>query len=183
MGSASRAPGGIIMNNVSSILNIVAAFASVSAVVTSSYLAVQALRYNRNANHMPVIIELFREHRSEAFVRKEQFLWRAMPLQDPSKGFSRLPRKTRAYATDVALFYLMIGYLSEYQISDPELLALQVQYRLLKTWEAIEPYVRKERILRGGEFTFLNTLEVFVERVRKLDSDAIARRMSDKLKS
>jgi hypothetical protein len=50
-----------------------------------------------------------------------------MPRQDPSKGFSRLPRKTQAYATDVALFYLMISYLSEYEISDPELLALQVQ--------------------------------------------------------
>lgn len=171
------------MSNVSSILNVIAALASVSAIVTSTYLAIQALRYSRNANHMPVIIQLFKEHRSEVFVRKERFIWRAMPRQDPRKGFSRLPRKTQAYATDVALFYLMISYLSEYEISDPELLALQVQYRLLKTWEAIEPHVRQERILRGGEYTFLNTLEVFVERVRKLDSNAIAQRMSDRLKS
>jgi hypothetical protein len=171
------------MSNVSSILNVIAGLASVSAVVSSTYLAIQALRYSRNANHMPVIIQLFKEHRSEAFVRKEQFVWRAMPRQDPIKGFSRLPRKTQAYATDVALFYLMISYLSEYKISDSELLALQVQYRLLKTWEAIEPHVRQERVLRGGEYTFLNTLEVFVERVRQLDSNAIARRMSGRLKS
>jgi hypothetical protein len=167
------------MTDLSAILNVIAALASVAAVLTSTFLATQALRYSKNANHMPVIIELFKEHRSTEFRRKEQYVWREIPRQDSTKGFSGLPRKAKIYATDVALFYLMIGYLSEYKISDPELLALQVQYRLLKTWQVIEPHVREERILRGGEYTFLNTLEVFVERVRSLDSDSITRRMFD----
>lgn len=126
---------------------------------------------------MPVIIELFKEHMSDEFRRKELLVWREMPRQDPSKGFSRLPRRLRAQATDVALFYLMIAYISEYEMSDYEFLALQVQYRLLKTWQAIERNVKQERVLRGDEYAFLNTLEVFVERVRKLDSEGIARRM------
>jgi hypothetical protein len=75
----------------------------------------------------------------------------------------------------------MIGYISEYEMCDQEFLALQVQYRLLKTWQAIERHVKQERILRGGEYTFLNTLEVFVERVRALDSDAIAHRMFNRI--
>lgn len=158
-------------------LNLIATLAAVAAVVTSTFLAMQALRYSKNANHMPVIIELFKEHRSAEFLRKEQFVWRELPRQSPAKGFAGLPKKTKSYATDVALFYLMIGYLSEYKICDQEFLALQVKYRLLKTWQAIEPHVKQERISRGGEYTFLNTLEVFVERVRALDSDAIARRM------
>jgi hypothetical protein len=95
--------------------------------------------------------------------------------------FSDLPRKIRVQATDIALFYLMIGYISEYEMCDQEFLALQVQYRLLKTWQAIERHVKQERILRGGEYTFLNTLEVFVERVRALDSDAIAHRMFNRI--
>jgi hypothetical protein len=164
------------------LLNVIAALASVAAVITSTFLAVQALRYSKNANHMPVIVELFKEHRSEDFVRKEQYVWREMPRQDPSRGFSRLPRKVRSYATDVALFYLMVSYLSEYGISDHELLALQVKYRLLKTWEVIKRHVEQERLLRGGEYTFLNTLEVFVQRVDALDSDTIARRMLQRAK-
>jgi hypothetical protein len=75
----------------------------------------------------------------------------------------------------------MISYLSEYDISDHELLALQVQYRLLKTWKVIKQHVEQERILRGGEYTFLNTLEVFVRRVDALDSDVIARRMLNRV--
>jgi hypothetical protein len=86
---------------------------------------------------MPVIIELFKEHRSAVFVRKEKFVWQEMPRQDSAKGFAKLPRKVQSYATDVALFYLMIGYLSEYKVCDQELVALQVKYRLLKTWEAM----------------------------------------------
>ncbi len=165
------------MTSLSAILNFIAALAAVAAVLSSTFLAIQALRYNRNANHMPVIIELFKEHRSAEFLKKEQLVWREMSRQNPVKGFAGLSRRTKSCATDVALFYLMIAYLSEYRICDQELLALQVQYRLLKTWQAIEPHVRQERILRGSEYTFLNTLEVFVERVRALDSDAIARRM------
>lgn len=163
------------------ILNVIAALASVTAVISSTFLAMQALRYSKNANHMPVIVQLFKEHRSEEFVRKEQFVWREMPRQNPDKGFSRLPRKVKSHATDVALFYLMVSYLSEYDISDRELLALQVQYRLLRTWQAIERHVKRERELRGGEYTFLNTLEVFVQRVGSLDSDAIARRMLNRV--
>jgi hypothetical protein len=165
------------MTQLSSVLNLAAALASVAAVLTSTFLAMLALRYSKNANHMPVIIELFKEHRSAEFVAKEQFVWREMPRQDPTRGFTKLPKRTKAHVTDVALFYLMISYLSEYRISDQEMLALQVHYRLLRTWEAIEPHVRQERSFRGGEFTFLNTLEVFVERVRALDTEAIARRM------
>jgi len=165
------------VTNLPAAFNLVATLAAVAAVVSSTFLDAQALRYSRNANHMPVIIELFKEHRSAEFVRKEKFVWREMPRQDPAKGFTKLPRKVQSYATDVALFYLMISYLSGYKICDQELVALQVKYRLLKTWTAIEPHVRQERVLRGGEYTFLNTLEVFVERARALDSDAIARRM------
>ena len=164
------------MTNLSTILNFIAVLASIAAVLSSVFLATQALRYSRNANHMPVIIELFKEHRSRKFVAKEQFIWQEMP-RNPAEGFVGLPEKVRSRTTDVALFYLMISYLSEYKIADQEMLALQVQYRLLKTWQAIEPHVREERALRGGEYTFLNTLEVFVERVRALDNEAIARRM------
>jgi hypothetical protein len=170
------------VTNLPATLNLIATLAAVAAVVSSTFLAAQALRYSRNANHMPVIIELFKEHRSADFVKKEQFIWREMPRQNPAKGFEGLPKKTKSYATDVALFYLMISYLSEYKICDQELVALQVKYRLLRTWKAIELHVRQERLLRGGEYTFLNTLEVFVERVRALDSDAIAERMFSRIR-
>lgn len=165
------------MTNLSVILNFIAVLASVTAVLTSTFLAAQALRYSRNANHMPVIIGLFKEHRSAEFVAKEQLVWRELPQQNPDKGFSDLPKDLKDCATEVAMFYLMVSYLSEYKIADQEMLGLQVQYRLIKTWEAIESHVRQERTLRGGEFTFLNTLEVFVQRVRALDNEAIAHRM------
>ena len=168
------------MSNLSSILNLIAVLATVAAVLSSTFLTRRALRYSKSAIHVPVIIEVFNEHRSAEFVAKELFVWREMARQSPAKGFSGLPKRLRANATAVAVFYLMVSYLSEYGISDPEMLALQMRHRLLRTWQVIEPYVKQERILRGGEFTFLNTLEVFVERVREVDNEGIARRMLNK---
>ena len=62
------------MTSLSAILNLIAALATVAAVLSSTFLAIQALRYSRNANQMPVIIELFKEHRSAEFFKKEQLV-------------------------------------------------------------------------------------------------------------
>jgi hypothetical protein len=159
------------------VISLVAVIASMVAAVSSSLLAWRALRLNRNANHLPIIVDLFAQHRSPEFVEKEEYIWEHIHEHKPSLGFAKLPSPIKNYAIEVALFYLMFGYLSEYEIVERELIALQAKYRVIKTWEALEGHVMGERTLRGGEYTFLNTLEIFVDRVKSLDAQAIATRM------
>jgi hypothetical protein len=48
-----------------------------------------------------------------------------------------------------------------------------VRYRALRTWAAIERHVAGERVIRGGNNTFFNTLETFIEGLRRMNIEKI----------
>ena len=94
------------MNNISNILNIAALFASLLALAMSSVLALRQSRLMRDANQLPVVIDLFRELRADTFITREQEIWRSLPGdQDPAQGFGGIPTPLRTYVYDVSLFY------------------------------------------------------------------------------
>jgi hypothetical protein len=44
------------------------------------------------------------------------------------------------------------------------LTVLPIRFRMLKTWETIQPHVARERAWRGDLHSFMNSYEAFVER-------------------
>jgi hypothetical protein len=121
----------------------------------------------RHANQLPVVIDLFRELRADTFITREQEIWSSLPGgQDPAKGFGGIPTPLRTYVYDVCLFYQTVAYLMKFKMIDDRLAYTALHYRILRTWSSVEPFVRGERVIRGGGNTFLNSLEEVAEAIR-----------------
>jgi hypothetical protein len=146
--------------NSSAVLNIVALLASFLALAVSSFLALRQSRLMRDANQLPVVIDLFRELRADTFITREQEIWNSLPGdKDPSKGFEGIPAPLRTYVYDVCLFYQTVAYLVNFKMIDDKLAYTALHYRILRTWSSVEEFVYGERRLRGGKNTFLNSFE------------------------
>jgi hypothetical protein len=141
--------------------------------VGAAGLSVLAIREGRNANQLPIVIDLLANSRDPGFMRREETLCREIGNHDAALGFRSLPDPIRDYAFEVGQYYQCLAYLSIHSIADFLLIAPQVSYRVTTTWAAIEGHVAGERKLRGGEHTFFNTFEVFVHEIKRLDLAAL----------
>jgi len=159
------------------IINVGALATALAAVGTSSLLTTQALRLSRDANHMPVTLTLLAPHRTPEFVRKETLIWKEVGACDPALGFFQQPEPMRGHMIEIGLYYQSLSYVSEYGIADGEFIGVQTQYRLVRTWGVLEPFVKGERILRGGDYTFLNAYETFAGKARVMDVEATTKRL------
>jgi hypothetical protein len=141
----------------------------------------------RDANQLPVVIDLFRELRADTFITREQEIWHSLPgNEDPSKGFGGIPTPLRTYAYDICLYYQTVAYLVNFKLLDHELAYTALHYRILRTWSSVEPFVRGERAIRGGENTFLNSFETFAKSVsdkhRRRDGQAVLEKIRQETK-
>ena len=156
------------MDDMSTVLNVAALMASLLALAISSVLALRQSRLMRHANELPVVIDLFRELRADTFIVREQEIWNALPgHKDPSKGFEGIPAPLRTYVFDISLFYQTVAYLVNFKMIDNRLAYTALHYRILRTWSSVEPFVRGERAIRGGENTFLNSFEKLAKAITR----------------
>lgn len=151
------------------ILNVTSLLVALAAVAVSSVLSWRAVAVARDANHLPVIADLLAPHRNPDFMRKERVVHEKLKDFDPGTGFDGLPEPIWEATVVVAEQYQMLGYLVICGVADAALLVHQVRHSAIRTWTAIEPFVRVERQLRGGEFSFLNSFERFVEIAKSVD--------------
>ena len=56
-----------------------------------------------------------------------------------------------------------VSYLVKFKMIDYRLVYTALHYRILRTWSSVEPFVHGERIIRGGENTFLNSFQEVAE--------------------
>ena len=160
-----------------STISFISLAASFLALAVSSLLAWRALEVSRDANNLAVVVDVLRQHRSPEFIAHEELLWATLATHDPGQGFAGLPSPIKEYTREVSLFYQTIAYLVEHNIAERRILVLETHYRLNRTWKAIAPFVEGERLLRGDPLSFLNTLEIFVDKARTFDVEGITRRM------
>lgn len=153
-------------------INVITVVIALSAMGISSAFTLRALRLAQNANHLPVVTNLLAPHRNPAFLAKEDHVNARIAQHDPAGGFQGLPEPIRSEAIEVCQQYHLLGYLSRYDLADQRILAAQVGYNAIRTWSAVEPYVRAERRLRGGEYTFFNSFEGFVRAAKAMDAES-----------
>lgn len=145
---------------------LVTSVAALAVAVLSSF---RQLRMAHLTNQLPVMVELFRDYRSYQFLAMEESLWKELRDLDPKVGFSGLPSSIRGTAYEVCNYYQTISYLSSLRITDNGIAILPTHYRVLKTWNAVEPFILQERLLRDDSLAFFNIFELFVEKVRGTD--------------
>jgi hypothetical protein len=158
-------------------INLTALAVALIAVAASSFLAWRALRLTYNANHLPLVLDALKAQRTAEFTRKETELWDELPKQEPALGFTKLPEPVRGHAFDIGCYYQHLACLAEYGVADWDFIAVQITYRMLRTWDCIQPYVYTERQHRGSQNSFFNSYERFAEKVREADIDAATERL------
>jgi hypothetical protein len=151
------------------LLNVMSLAVALVAVALSSVLSWRAVALSRDANHFPVITDLLSPHRTPEFIRKERLVHEKLKDFDPESGFDGLPDPMWEAAVVVTEQYHMLGYLVACGVTDADLLVHQVRHGAIRTWMAVESFVRAERRLRGGEFSYMNSFERFVGLAKKVD--------------
>jgi hypothetical protein len=157
-------------------MSIAATVTSIIAVLVSAGFALRAVRLSRNANYLPVIMDFLSTHRSPEFMKHEEEIWNHLRKHDPCLGFTNLPDPIKSYAIEVALFYQAVAYIVLDGLVEWRTLVVQVHYRAIRTWDAMHRHIEGERRLRGGEYTFLNSLETFISMMAALDNEELSRR-------
>jgi hypothetical protein len=125
---------------------------SIVAVMTSVLLGWRALTLARQSNTMPVLIDLFREHRSERLADARHFVYFDLPKCDLSLGIDGLPEGKKALVRDLAWFYDNIGTLVAHGVIDIEPVSGYLGQSVLLYWERMQPLVQAERKKRHGQY-------------------------------
>ncbi|WP_043663330.1 hypothetical protein [Streptomyces xylophagus] len=128
-------------------LNFLAIGLSVLALLSSTYFAFQQVSSMKRANYLPAYLELLNHFRSATFHQHHWYIVNRLTTEhDPALGISGLPGEAQEAIYDVAFFLHNFVVLRRLDIIDDRYL-ITLNNRIIRTWEAIGPFVRREREL------------------------------------
>ncbi|WP_425563113.1 DUF4760 domain-containing protein [Microbispora amethystogenes] len=120
----------------------------------------------RNSNQLPVLVELFQEFRSAEWQRAEAYvLGRLGTEHDPQAGCSALPDEARIAVNKVVGYFSGFGYFVYRGMAEESLVVPLIGYRASRAWDALEPFILREREIRGSDDKYANMYEDLVWRV------------------
>ena len=93
----------------------------------------------------PVLIDLFREHRSPQLAEARQFVFSELPNYDLSRGLDGLPEDRKAYVRDLAWFYDNLGTLVAHGVIDIAPVSGYLGQSVLVYWERMQALIHAER--------------------------------------
>jgi hypothetical protein len=122
---------------------------SVVALRVSGLVSVRQLRLTEHANTLPVLVDLFREHRSARLAQARQVVYEQSPTWDLSAGLEGLPESERDLVRELAWFYDNLGALVTHGVVDIEPVSGYLGGSVISVWERLEPLVQAERVKRA----------------------------------
>ncbi|WP_141753775.1 MULTISPECIES: DUF4760 domain-containing protein [Streptomyces] len=123
---------------------------SVVALMVSGLVSLRQLRLTQHANTLPVLVDLFREHRSERLARARHFVHAELPGRDLSSGLAGLPQDEQELVRDLAWYYDNLGALVAHGVVDIEPVSGYLGGSVISVWESMEPLVAVERAYRAN---------------------------------
>jgi hypothetical protein len=99
----------------------------------------------RHSDSMPVLVDLFREHRSARLAAAREFVHVELPKHDVSAGLIGLPEDERILVRDLAWYYDNLGALVAHGVVDIAPVSGYLGGAVLKVWEDLHPLVEAER--------------------------------------
>lgn len=132
------------------LVNVAAVIVSVVALLVSGATSYRQLTLARQANTLPVLVELFREHRSDHLAEARLFVHQDLPGHDVSEGLNSLPPDKRKLVRDLAWYYDNLGALVAHEIVDIGPVSGYLGGSVVSTWENMEPLVLAHRRFRYG---------------------------------
>lgn len=131
-------------------MEIAAVVVSLAALAVSSFASLRQLRLAEHANTMPVLVDLFREHRSVQLARARQVVYEQLPACDLSAGLEGLPESERHLVRELAWFYDNLGALVAHGVVDIEPVSGYLGGSVISVWERMAPLVQAERAKRAA---------------------------------
>ncbi|MFC9931952.1 hypothetical protein [Streptomyces sp. NPDC127190] len=130
-------------------MEIAALVVSVVALMVSGAVSLRQLRLTEHANTLPVLVDLFREHRSVRLAQARQFVHQELPACDLSAGLAGLPEDGRDLVRELAWYYDNLGALVAHGVVDIEPVSGYLGGSVIAVWERVEPLVAVERAKRA----------------------------------
>jgi len=147
-------------------IEIISLIISVIALVTSVAVAVQQINIAKQSNFLPILIDMFSEFRSPKFKRHLYYVTQRLSKEHNSKkGFQNLPEPARTHVITVSHFFDNLGVIVANKIVDEKLVISFMGESIYSAWQALEPFIKRERELRNSEYQ--EYFEDLVVRVKK----------------
>lgn len=148
------------------VLNVLAVVVAFIALTVSVIFAMRQITIMRQANQMPVFVDLIQEYRSQDFQQAEHYVMYKLAREHTSSdGVLSLPSEARHAATVVLSFFGTVGSLIAFGILKEDIAVSTLGSRADKLWTDLEPFIIKER-QRLGDSDFAKFFEDFVYRIR-----------------
>jgi hypothetical protein len=162
-------------------INVVAIILSAIALGISTLLAVRQVLLSERANHLPAYLNLLSAFRSREF--NDHYIYVCEKLRkehSAESGISGLPDSAREAVYDVAYYYQTLAVLILTRILSEYVILAFFHWRIIRVWEAISPYVIKEREMsEASGATVLKLLEEYAtNRERHLTTESLIASLS-----
>ncbi|WP_427922428.1 DUF4760 domain-containing protein [Streptomyces sp. cg40] len=131
-------------------MNVAALLVSVGALLVSGAASYRQLRLAAHANTLPVLVELFREHRSDYLAEARWFVHQELPGRDVSEGLHSLSPEELKMVRDLAWFYDNLGALVAHGIVDIDPVSGYLGGSVISTWESMAPLIAAHRVRRSA---------------------------------
>jgi hypothetical protein len=103
----------------------------------------------RRQNLLPVVLDIFRESRTEEWFRARDWVVARLATEHPpDRGVSGLPEPARERVRRVVFFYDNLGVFVAYKVIGQDLAIGFHGVGMSEAWLILEPYIRREREIR-----------------------------------
>lgn len=119
---------------------------SIVSLAVSGMLALRQLRTATDGYALPVVLNVFSQFRSQEFFEAQQYVFYQLnrDFEEPI-AYTQLPLESRSKVRAVAGLYDDLGKLVAHRIIREELIIGSNGVAVRRIWEAVEPFVLKER--------------------------------------
>lgn len=130
-------------------MEIAALVVSLVALGVSGAVSWRQLLLTEKANTLPVVVDLFREHRSVRLAQARTFVHEELPACDLSLGLAGLPDEGRDLVRELAWYYDNLGALVAHGVVEIEPVSGYLGGSVVSAWEHMAPLVAVERARRA----------------------------------
>jgi hypothetical protein len=139
--------------NATIVLSLATLAISLMALVISILLTRRQLRLASGGNHLPVVLDAFRETRNAAWFEAQEYVLTELAKEhEPDYGHRGLPEQARTHANTIGLFYDDLGKLVAHGMIGQDLVIGSYGTNIVRLWDALAPYVYIERRQQGLHF-------------------------------
>lgn len=152
------------------ISDVLTVLISSAALLVSMRVYFQQTRMQLSANSRAALAKVWEKAGDHEFQEDYRFILQRLAEHPSDKGVSGLPEDVQKRFYRVAYFLQEYAYYVGLDILDLDLTVTVLRDRIINTWNAIEPYVRKQRELYpDSSLYFLLMLENLAEHARSID--------------